>query len=214
MVLGLVRHVVLTISEAVKVMRSAGDKSIPYRQVLIATLKWLVPLGKLGDRLLYSLTSLAFHVAILVVPIFLAGHVALWVRGLGVGWPAIPNSVADVLTIVAVVTAVLLVIQRTTSGATRALSRLQDYAMPLIIAVPFVTGFLVMHPGLNPFSYEATLLVHVMSANLVFVLIPITKLSHMVLMPGVHLVSEVAWHWPSDSGTRVAHALGKEQEPI
>jgi nitrate reductase gamma subunit len=214
MVLGLIRHVALTVSETIKVLRCAGDKSIPYGQVLVATLRWLFPIGKLGDRLFYSLTSLCFHIAILIVPIFLAGHVALWARGLGFGWPAISNGAADVLTIIAVVTAVALVIQRITSRATRALSRLQDYVMPLVVALPFVTGFLVMHPGFNPFSYEAALLVHVMSGNLVFVLIPITKLSHMVLMPGVQLVSEVAWHWPPDAGTKVALALGKEQEPI
>ena len=71
-----------------------------------------------------------------------------------------------------------------------------------------------MHPGMNPFSYEAMLFVHVMSANLVLVLIPITKLSHMALIPGVQLVSEVAWRWPPDAGSKLAVTLGKENEPI
>ncbi len=47
-----------------------------------------------------------------------------------------------------------------------------------------------------------------------FVLIPLTKLSHMVLIPGVQLVSEVAWHWPPDAGSKLAVTLGKENEPI
>ena len=86
--------------------------------------------------------------------------------------------------------------------------------MPPIIAVPFVSGFLVMHPAVNPFSYEAVLLVHVISANLVFVLMPVTKLSHCVLLPATHFISEVAWHFPPDAGGRVAVALGKENEAI
>jgi CBS-domain-containing membrane protein len=94
------------------------------------------------------------------------------------------------------------------------LSRFQDNALPLLIAVPFVTGFLAMHPASNPFSYEAVLLVHVMSANLIFVLIPITKLSHVALMPSVQFVSEIGWKWPADSGSRVAVALRKEEEPV
>ena len=155
-----------------------------------------------------------FHVAILIVPIFLVGHIALWARGIGISWPAIPNSLADVLTIVAVVTAVALVIQRVSARATRTLSRFQDYALPLVIAVPFVTGFMVMHPAINPFSFQATLLVHVMSANTVFVLIPITKLSHAILLPGTQVVSEVAWHWPADAGSKLAVTLGKDDEPI
>jgi hypothetical protein len=56
--------------------------------------------------------------------------------------------------------------------------------------------------------------VHLLSANLIFLLIPLTKLSHMVLLPEVQLVSEVAWHWPEDAGTRVGVALGKEKQPI
>jgi nitrate reductase gamma subunit len=214
MVLGLIRHVVLTIWEIVRAMRRAGDKTFPYRQICIATAKWLLPVDKLKNELLFSLTSILFHVAILIVPIFLAGHIALWARGIGASWPAIPNSLADVLTIVAVITAVALVIQRVSARATRTLSRFQDYALPLVIAVPFATGFLIMHPSITPFSFQATMLVHVMSANVVFVLIPITKLSHAILIPGTQVVSEVAWHWPADAGSKLAVTLGKENEPI
>jgi len=219
MILGLIRHLGLTIWEIARAMRRAGDKTWPYRQVCIATLKWLLPVAKLKNELLFSLTSMLFHVAILIVPVFLGGHIVLWARGIGVSWStiswmAIPNPLADVLTVVAIVTAVALVIQRVAARATRTLSRFQDYALPLVIAVPFVSGFFVMHPTINPFSYQATLFVHVMSANVVFVLIPITKLSHVVLLPSVQIVSEVAWHWPPDAGSRLAATLGKENEPI
>jgi nitrate reductase gamma subunit len=214
MLLGLTRHVVLTLWEVARAMYRAGDKTLPYRQICVATLKWLFPVEKLKDRLFLSLTSVSFHIAILIVPIFLGGHIALWTRGLGISWPAIPNLLADVLTIIAIITAVALVIQRVAARPTRSLSRFQDYVIPLIVAVPFATGFLAMHPAVNPFSYEAALLVHVMSANLLLVLIPITKLSHMALIPTVQLVSEVAWHWPPDAGSKLAATLGKENEPI
>ena len=214
MLLGLLRHLALTAWETVRAVRRAGDKDIGYRQLLLATLKWLFPLGKLKDRLLFSLTSVLFHVAVLIVPLFLGGHIALWARSTGISWPAIANRLADVLTMIAIITAVALVVQRAAARATRALSRFQDYAIPLVIAVPFASGFLAMHPAGNPFSYEATLLVHVMSANLLFVLVPITKLNHMVLIPTAQLVSEVAWHWPPDAGSKLAVSLGKENEPI
>ena len=214
MLLGLIRHVSLTIWEVVRAMRRAGDKSLPYRQICIATLKWLLPVDKLKNEVLFSLTSMLFHVAILIVPIFLAGHIALWTRSLGVSWPAVPNRVADALTILAIVTAVALVVQRAAARATRALSRFQDYALPLVIAAPFASGFLVMHPAINPFSHEAMLLVHVLSANLFLILIPITKLSHIALIPTVQLVSEVAWHLPPDASSKLAVTLGKENEPI
>lgn len=214
MVLGLVRHAVLTIAEMYRTLRRAGDPSLPYSKIFLTTLKWLVPVGKIRNEVLYSVTSILFHIAILIVPVFLGGHIALWARGLGVSWPAIPNEVADVLAIIAIVTAVALLVQRAGASATRSLSRIQDYVLPPLLAVPFVTGFLVMHPAMNPFSYEAVLFVHVMSANLIFVLMPITKLSHAVLIPSLQLVGEIGWKWPADSGSRVAAALHKEEEPV
>ncbi len=214
MVLGLIRHVALTVWQMAKNMRRAGDKSLPYAKLLAATLKWLFPMGKVRQRFLFSATSILFHVSILIVPVFLAGHIALWARGLGISWPAVSNEVADVLTVLAVITAGALVVQRLAARATRELSRLQDHILPLIVAVPFVTGFLVMHPSVNPFSYELSLLVHVMSGNLVLVLMPITKLSHAALIPSVQLVSEIGWHWPSSAGSAVALTLQKEEEPV
>ena len=114
------------------------------------------------------------------------------------------------LTVVAIVAVLALVVERLAAGDSRALSRFQDYALPLVIGVPFASGFLVMHPGCNPFPYEATLLAHVLSANLLLILIPLTKLSHMVLLPAMQLVSELAWHFPPDAGSKVAAALRRK----
>ena len=133
---------------------------------------------------------------------------------LGISWPALPNALATTLTLIVVAASIALVLQRAAARDSRVLSRFQDYALPLFIVVPFLSGFLVMHPGLNPFDYEPTLLVHVMSGNLVLVLIPLTKLSHMALLPSVQLISEAAWHWPSHSGSRVGEMLGKQGDPV
>ncbi len=214
MVLGLVRHLALTVMQIIRTMRRAGDKHLDYKALTISTIKWLVPVTKVKEQVLFSLTSLVFHVAVILVPIFLAGHIALWQRGIGLSWPALSNSAADLLTIIAVLTAIALVVERAAGHTSRALSRAQDYAMPLIVALPFASGFLAMHPALNPFPYQATQLVHIISANLLFILIPLTKLSHMVLIPGVQFVSEAAWHWPPDAGSRLAVTLGKENEKI
>jgi nitrate reductase gamma subunit len=213
-VLGLVRHAVVTVSEMRRMFRRAGDKRVPYRQVMVATAKWLIPVERVRQRPLYSLTTLAFHVAIIVVPLFLAGHIALVRAGTGLAWPAIGGSLADVLTIVAISTAVLLVAQRATARDTRTLSRFQDYALPVVIAMPFVSGFLVLHPAWNPFPYDVTLLMHVVTADALLLLIPVTKLSHMVLLPATQLVGELAWHFPPNAGREVGAQLGRGEQPI
>jgi nitrate reductase gamma subunit len=214
MVLGLTRQAALTIWETMRVVGRAGDRALPWAAIVRTTLTWLLPLNTIRRGRLFSLTSMVFHVAILIVPVFLAGHIALWRRAVGVGWPAIPNDLADVLTIVAVLTAPGLALLRLTARATRALSRASDVVLLLALALPFATGFLVMHPQFNPFAYEGVLFLHVMSANVVFLLVPTTKLAHVVLLPGMQLVSEAGWHWPADAGSRVGAALGKEAEGV
>jgi nitrate reductase gamma subunit len=214
MVLGLLRHLALTLWEIGRTWRRAGDKVLPCRRILRGTFGWLFPVGRIVQNPLFSLTSILFHIAILIVPVFLAGHIALWFRSTGLSWPAVRKAPADVLTIVAITAAVALVIERLGAKPTRALSRFQDYALPLVIALPFVSGFMVMHPAYNPWSYSAVLFVHVMSANLVMVLIPLTKLTHAALLPGVQLVAELGWHWPADAGSRLAVTLGKEKARI
>jgi nitrate reductase gamma subunit len=214
MLFGLLRQLLLALWEGARAYQRAGDKVIPTGQVLANTMKWLIPIGKLRNRWVYSVTTLLFHVGVILVPLLLAGHVALWERALGISWPALPNPVSTTLSVVVLATVLAVVIQRASARDSRALSRFQDYALPLFIAVPFLTGLLVMHPAWNPFNRDPTLLIHVLSADLLIFMVPITKLSHMILLPLTQLISELAWHFPPDAGSRVAVTLGKENEPI
>jgi nitrate reductase gamma subunit len=214
MLLGLARHVGVTAWELRRTLRRAGDPSLPLKAIGIATARWLVPVNTIRREPLFTVTSILFHVAVIGVPVLLAGHVALWAPLVGLTWPTLPNPFADVLTILAVVTAAGLIVQRLAARATRALSRPEDYVLLVLLAFPFVSGFLVMHPAMNPFGYEPTLFVHVMSGNLIFLLMPLTKLTHAALLPSAHLVAEVGWHWPRGAGSRVGAALGKEGEPV
>lgn len=214
MVLGLLRHIVMTIAGIIMAVRRAGDKAIPYKVVFQTTLQWLFPAKKLGNRLSYSVTSVAFHVGLMLTPIFLLPHIELWKRGLGISWPSLPHVAADILTLVVIASAIGLLIGRLGNRDSRRISRAQDILLPVVIAIPFVTGFLAMHPAWNPISYNVIMFVHVMSANLIFISIPFTKLGHIVILPATQLVSEVGWHFPAESGDDVTIALKKENVPI
>jgi nitrate reductase gamma subunit len=214
MLLGLARHIALTLWEGGKAYKRAGDKAFPMGKLMSTTAHWLFPVARVWNRGLYSLTTILFHLGVILVPLFLAGHIQLWREGVGLSWPALPNGVATTLTWIVIATSVVVVVQRVAAKDSRALSRFQDYALPLFIAVPFLTGFLVMHPAWNPFARDPVLLAHVLSADLLIFMVPLTKLSHMILMPFTQLVSELAWHFPQDAGHRVGVTLGKENEPI
>jgi len=212
--LGVGRLVVITCWEIVRAYYRAGDRTTNFKAVAKATRQWMIPMNVVKTRAFYGLTSLALHVGILLTPILLAGHIALIHEATGLWWPGIPNILADILTVVVLLSVLALIVQRVVRPEVRASSLFQDHAVLLLIALPFASGFLVMHPGLNPIPFNVTLLVHVLSADLVLILIPLTKISHCLLMPLSQLAAETSWHWPPDAGSKVAVALKKENEPI
>ena len=213
--LGLVRVLALQLFAIRGILRRAGHRNVPLRAVLRETLRWLAPNPRVTPgRRGFAVISMAFHVSVIVTPVFLAGHIALWKRGLGVAWPALAEPVADWLTWIGISTALLLLLQRSFSRVARALSRPQDYLLLILVAVIFGSGHLIARPDRNPMSYEATLLVHVLAGNLALVLTPFSKLSHVLLFPFTQLVSQLGWHLAPGAGERVAASLGKEGEPI
>ncbi|MBU0755421.1 MAG: hypothetical protein KJ645_09795, partial [Planctomycetes bacterium] len=62
------------------------------------------------------------------------------------------------------------------------------------------------HPGVNPFPWEATMLTHLLSAEILFVLVPFTKLAHVVLF-FFDRISAVHWQLRPGAGDKVAEAL-------
>jgi hypothetical protein len=66
----------------------------------------------------------------------------------------------------------------------------------------------------NPLSYNAMMLIHLLGAELVFVLLPTTKLSHCVLFPFLRVSSEIFWRMPPGSGDRVARELHGEETRV
>ena len=217
MFLGLARVFVLnTTSVAILIRRAKqNQRKVSYGSIAVATLKWMLPFKKTFERrALFSITSIIFHVALIVTPIFLGAHILLWDRGLGIAWPAISNAAADILTVIGIVAGLAIFIQRLGARSSRALSRLQDYLWPLLFVTVFASGFLAMHPAFNPLSYQAAMLVHVISADLILVLIPFSKLSHIALFPATQIISDLGWYLKPGADRNVAITLGKENEPI
>jgi nitrate reductase gamma subunit len=213
--LGLLRHAALSLWGLYQVRRHAGDKRLALGTILARTVTTLNPLRYfVGQRWLYSILSTAFHVGLILVPIFFLGHVRLWRRGLGFGWPALPLGVADVLTWVTVATGVLLVVARAAASTSRALSRRQDWLLPPLIALEFLSGWLLAHPRSNPFALDTVMLLHVYTGDLLLLVTPFTKIAHCALLPFSQLAAELAWRFVPGAGNDVAKTLGKEGQPI
>jgi len=215
MILGLARVLFLDIMAAVIAYRKAGDKSMPWKLIIGRSLEWLFPVKRIGhQRPIYSIFSVLFHVGLILVPVFLFAHVQLWKNGIGISWPALPYSWAYWLTISTIVFAALLLIGRLFNRSASFLSRKQDYLWPLLLLVPFVTGFVCSHLNVSPSNYQLFMLMHVLSGNLILILMPFTKIAHCVLMPLSQLICTLAWKFPPDTDDAVCTTLNKKGAPV
>lgn len=215
MALGLLRLFVLDLFGAYEAYRRAGDKKLPWGLMTRRSLQWVFPVNRVyRNRPFYSVFSILFHIGLLLVPIFLLAHVQLWQKAVGISWPALPKVLADWLTAGTIVFALALFIGRVSSRTSSFLSRKQDYLWPLLLIVPFVTGFICANVNINPSMYRLTMLVHVLSAELVFILIPFTKIAHCVLMPLSQFISNLAWKFPAGTDDDVCTTLNKKGAPV
>jgi nitrate reductase gamma subunit len=213
--LGAARLLVLAVVELVRAYRKAGDQVVPWGFLFRRSLGWIFPVNALrGTRTFYTLASLVFHVGMLVVPLFLAGHVALVAKGLGLAWPALPPPAADVLTLAALAALFFLMLARLLDRASRTLSDFQDWALLALCVAAFLSGYAVAHPAGNPLPFTLTYALHLASAELLLILIPFSKLAHAALFPLTRITWEMGWHFVPRSGERVRIALGKEGEPV
>jgi len=210
MALGLARHIVIQVYELVT-EKGRRLTAAPWRKILNDAASWVVPVKQIMKGTpFFSSVSYLFHIGVIVVPVFLANHIVLWEKTLGIDLPSISPGWADFLTLFTLACVLVLLGFRIFGSRQRSMSRRIDYVLLVLIFLPFATGFLASHPSFNPFRWEVMMLVHLLSAELLFVVIPFTKLAHIVLF-GFDRLSAVHWQLRPGAGDKVADALfGKE----
>jgi nitrate reductase gamma subunit len=161
-----------------KVVYATYDVRFGTRSIL----HWVVPFAGVNMRMrpVYTLLSYAFHVCVLATPVFLLAHVVLWRESWGVSWWSLPEGVADIMTLVVIFACLFFMIRRLVRPEVRNVSYLSDFLLALLVMAPFVTGFAAHHQWLQ---YRGTLIVHMVSGSLWLLLIPWTRLVHMLWFP-------------------------------
>lgn len=141
---------------------------------------WLVPFGTKSWRINFRFTVIffAFHISLIVTPIFLQAHNIILKERWGFGFWTISDATADVLTMVMIAAAGFIVLRRLALPEVRILTTTYDYLVLLIAVAPFITGFLAYHQVPNPRFW---VIVHILTGEIMLIAIPFTKLSHFVL---------------------------------
>lgn len=216
MILGLLRIFILSVLNGFEAKKKAHDKNIPKPYVRKLTFGFLFPVRAMRVKPLYSIISIIFHIGLIVTPLFLFDHALLFENSIGISWIGItlPKEAADWLTLATIVFGALLLIYRASYMPSRFISRTQDFLWPLLLIVPFITGYVCSNMATGPETYDALLLAHILSGELIFVLLPFTKIAHCVLMPISQWITARSWKFEPDGPEKVRIALGKENEKL
>jgi len=143
---------------------------------------WLTPFLPVSTRkspVFYSI-SYVFHLLLFLVPVFLLSHVTLLEESMQWSWISFNDSVADILTLIIIFSLIFFMIRRVVIPEVKFLTRLSDFIFILIVALPFVTGFLAFHQF---FAYKWMVIIHVISGEMMLILIPFTRFFHMFMAP-------------------------------
>ena len=207
LVLGLLRLILLTTWDIIVAIRRAGDRRLPYRQIALQTILWLLPFNRLHrKRAGYSLASFSMHLSILIVSLGLLNHLDILQANIGFSWIAISKSILDVLTLVGILGISLLLLFRLYITGSRHLSKMSDYLLLLVFLNIFVSGYLAGRSW-NPIPYDGLMLFHTLNGMSLALLIPYTKIAHCVLFPLIRLGTEVAWHFTPGGGSETVKTL-------
>jgi nitrate reductase gamma subunit len=140
---------------------------------------WLVPFGGANMRRhpAYTLLSWAFHIGVVVTPLFVMGHAVLWREAWGFRWWSLPEGVADVMSLVVIGACLFFILRRLLRPEVRNVSYPSDFVLALVVMAPFLTGFIAHRQWL---PYQPMIIIHGLSGVLGLLVIPWTRLVHML----------------------------------
>jgi nitrate reductase gamma subunit len=173
--------------QLVRLLQAAKkDKVIyPYMSLkysLRSLFHWVIPFASKNMRQRYEVTivTFAFHLCLLLLPIFLTAHVVMFSFAWGPKWATVSQGHATALTVLVILAAVFFLIRRLMLPEVQFVTSASDYVLLAVAAAPFITGFVAHQQWLD---YQAMVLIHMFSGAIMLIVIPFTRLSHMLFFP-------------------------------
>jgi nitrate reductase gamma subunit len=183
-IIGTILRIVMFVATARK-MDKPMVRYFRWKYVLATLGRWILPINKdMAKNPIFMPLVYIFHICLIIVPIFLAGHVSLWEESrFEWSWAALPDAWADWMTMILIAISIFFFLRRLISADVRLISALSDYLLIIVTALPFVTGYFLTHGTLDSTAFlgDNMSLIHMLSGELMLILIPLTRLSHAFL---------------------------------
>ena len=144
--------------------------------------RWSTPFATENMRRHPALTivAFAFHICLILTPLFLLAHVTLVEESWNISWWTLPEGWAEMMTLIVILACGFFLMRRLINPEVKYVTSASDYILLAIVAAPFITGILVYYQW---FGYETLLILHILSGEIMLVAIPFTRLSHMLFAP-------------------------------
>jgi Pyruvate/2-oxoacid:ferredoxin oxidoreductase delta subunit len=150
-------------------IRSSLDENSRGVYILTSIARTVLPFHKAVTRKpVYISLRYIFHTCLIVVPIWMNGHVVLWEESrFEWSWASLPDAWIDFMTLLLLGIAAYFLIRRLINPKTRLNSSKSDYFLIFIAALPFTTGYFLAHGNLDamPFFRDNIFTLHVLSGE-------------------------------------------------
>jgi len=120
-----------------------------------------------------------FHIGFLGLTFFVPQHAFLWKQIIGIEFPHVPQIVADLLAYAAIGSLFVLTIHRMLNPVLKLLTGKDEYFANFLIGMVLFTGLLATRWS-GGSSYIWILNIHMLSAVILIIYIPFSRLSHFI----------------------------------
>ena len=147
-----------------------------WRWALRSIFRWLIPFGteSMKSHPFVTLAYFSLHFAIFAI---LLSHIFLWRHPINAGWWSGSDRIAGASTLIFIASFLFIVIRRMVAPEVRIITTIGDYLLLALVVAIFISGYMA-YVGLN---YKNLLIFHILLGELLIILIPFTRLGHMIL---------------------------------
>jgi len=157
------------------IIKNSRDKASIWSYNFGTFVRFLLPFHKaVTKKPIYATLRYIFHICLIVVPIWLSGHISLWSESrFEWEWTAMPDVWADWMTLVLLSLAAYFLMRRIILPDIRFNSSKSDYFLLIITALPFISGYFLIHDSLDsiPFLGDNIKIIHMLSGEAMMIMV-------------------------------------------
>ena len=156
------------------------DRSERTRSAVRAIVRGLMPFGSTTSRRnpVLTIITFIFHLCVIILPVFLLAHIVLWYESWKIQWWELPDMMADLMALWVVMACVFFIVRRLSVPEVKRVTQPVDIALPALLILVFLSGFFASQQW-GP--YRPILILHIISGELLLMVLPFSKLGHMML---------------------------------